>query len=302
MADDIIIIGSGAAGLTAAVYAQRAGKSVRVFEKDTFGGQINFAPNVENFPSIKRISGSELASNLLEQALELGASVEFANVTAAFQTKDGFTVTADGKNYDGKTVIIAVGVKHKQLGLENEDALVGNGVSYCALCDGAFFKGQEVAVAGGGDAAFQEAIFLSKTCKKVYLIHRRAEFRAEKRLVDTAKSLSNIEFITNSVISALNGKNQLESVSIKNIDGGESNLKISGVFVCIGSTPQNALFEKFVELDDYGYIISGEDCKTKTGGIFVAGDCRQKGVRQLTTAVSDGTYAALAACAYIDRA
>lgn len=299
--DDIIIIGSGAAGLTAAVYALRAGKSVRVFEKDTFGGQINFAPNVENFPSIRRISGSELASNLLEQALELGAKAEFANVTSVTQANSSFTVTADGKNYDGKAVIIAVGVKHKQLGLENENELIGNGVSYCALCDGAFFNGQEVAVAGGGDAAFQEAIFLSKTCKKVYLLHRRTEFRAEKRLVDTAKSLPNIEFITNCVISALNGKNQLESVTIKNKDGGESILEISGVFVCIGSTPQNALYKELVELDDYGYIVSGENCKTKTGGIYVAGDCRQKGVRQLTTAVSDGTYAALAACAYIDR-
>ena len=301
---DIVIIGAGPAGMTAALYGLRAGKSAVLLECNSFGGQIVYSPRVENFPSLMQISGNELASNMLDQVTALGADVEFAKAVAIEDHGSYKKVLCeDGESFEGKTVIIATGVKHRKLGLEGEDELVGSGISYCAVCDGAFFKAKDVAVVGGGDTALQDAVYLSAYCSKVYLIHRRDTFRGEAKLVEKISAIENIETVLDSNITALNTENGLLTSVVATNKNTDENREISvaGLFVAIGQVPENAPFEGFAKLNEAGYFDSGENSLTKTNGIFVAGDCRAKDVRQLTTAVGDGAVAGLAACSYIDR-
>ena len=297
---DILIIGGGPAGLTAATYACRAGKSVLVIEKAAFGGQITWSPKVENFPSVVSISGAELGDRLMEQAMEQGAEVELEEVISAELTGEVKRVTCDsGAQFEGKTVIIATGAKPRMLGLNREEELVGSGVCFCAVCDGAFYKNRTVAVNGGGNSALQDALLLSEKCAKVYLIHRRAEFKGEARLVEALKKRDNVEFLMESSITALLGDTELTGIKIiKN--GEEREIALDGLFVAIGHAPDNGLFAEYIALDAAGYADSAEDCRTGTAGVFVAGDCRKKAVRQLTTAAADGSVAALAACSYLD--
>ena len=298
---DIIIIGGGPAGLTAATYARRAGKSVLVIEKDAFGGQITWSPRVENFPGFLSVSGAELGDKLLEQAMEQGAQVELERVTALEQTADGFSLTCEsGAAFAAKTVIVATGAKPRMLGIEREEELVGSGVGYCAVCDGAFFKGKPVAVSGGGNSALQDALLLSESCSKVYLIHRRDTFRGEQMLVEALKKRENVEFVLEARITELLGETELSGLRLEQ-KGRERTLSVEGLFVAIGHQPDNGAFSGLLALDQLGYAASGENCRTPTPGLFVAGDCRKKAVRQLTTAVADGAVAALAACDYIDQ-
>lgn len=297
---DIIVIGGGPAGLTAATYARRAGKTVLVIEKAAFGGQITWSPKVENFPTIISISGTELGDRLLEQAMEQGAEVELEEVTAVEADGDVKRVRCDsGAEYEAKAIIIATGAKPRMLGLEREEELVGSGVGFCAVCDGAFYKGRDVAVNGGGNSALQDAMLLSETCRRVYLIHRRSSFRGEEKLVEALRRRENVEFILESTVEELLGDTELRGIAVRH-PGGRREIELDGLFVAVGHEPDNKIFAELMELDAAGYAASGEDCRTKTPGVFVAGDCRRKAVRQLTTAVADGSAAALAACAYID--
>ncbi len=298
---DILIIGGGPAGLTAATYACRAGKSALIIEKAAFGGQITWSPKVENFPSVISISGAELGDRLMEQAMEQGAEVELEEVVSAELDGEIKRVTCEsGAVFEGRSVIIATGAKPRMLGIENEEKLVGNGVCYCAVCDGAFYKNRVVAVNGGGNSALQDALLLSEKCAKVYLIHRRAQFRGEAKLVEALKNRANVEFVTESVITALLGETELTGIRLAK-NGSEREIALDGLFVAIGHAPDNGIFKDYIDLDDAGYVRSGEDCLTKTAGVFTAGDCRRKSVRQLTTAAADGSVAALAACGYLDR-
>ena len=297
---DVVIIGGGPAGLTAATYACRAGKSVLVLEKNAFGGQITWSPKVENFPGFVSISGTELGDRFLEQAMEQGAEVELEEVTGLRAQEGGWALDTDsGAVYEGRSVILATGARPRMLGIPREEELVGSGVGYCAVCDGAFYKGKAVAVNGGGNSALQDALLLSESCSKVYLIHRRASFRGEQKLVEALRARPNVEFVLESAVSALLGEGELTGV-LANRDGQERRLDVEGLFVAIGHQPDNGAFAPFLELDRAGYAASGEDCRTRSAGLFVAGDCRSKGVRQLTTAVADGATAALAACSWLD--
>ncbi len=298
---DVIIIGGGPAGLTAGIYLKRAGKTALLVEAEAFGGQIITSPEVENYPGIAKVSGYELAMKLFEQATDLGLETESDKIIGISEENDGFTVKGESGDYRAKSVIIATGAKARKLGLENEDRLTGSGVSYCAVCDGAFFRDRVVAVNGGGNTAFEDAIFLSAYCKKVYLIHRRREFRAEENLVSVLRAKPNVEFVLDSTVTSLVGQDKLEAVVLrdKNTDG-TSTLPLDGLFVSVGRTPDTGYLKGFVGLDEGGYIVAGEDCKTDRKGVFVAGDCRRKLFRQLTTAASDGTVAALNACAYLE--
>lgn len=298
---DIIIIGAGPAGLTAALYALRADKSVLVLEKGTFGGQITYSPQIENYPGFAQMSGNEFAEKLIEQVLNQGAEIEMETVTEIRDNGATKTVITEDGEHEAKAVIIATGVKHRQIGLPNENELVGNGISYCAVCDGAFFKDQTVAVLGGGNSALQEAVLLSEGCSKVYVIQNLDYFTGEARLVEKLKTKDNVELITGTVISAIHGEEALESLTLKKNDGSESELKVDGLFVAIGLIPNNAAFSEIAGLDEWGYIDSDEACLTKTAGVFTAGDCRKKQIRQITTATADGSVAALAACRYIDN-
>ncbi len=298
---DIIIVGAGPAGLSAAVYGLRAGKSVLLLEKESYGGQIINTPEIENYPGIKKISGYEFAENLYQQAVDLGAEIVFEAVTAIETEEDIKKVFTAQNEYLCKTVILATGATHRKLGIEREEELIGKGVSYCATCDGMFFKGKDVAVAGGGNTALQDALFLSNYCRKVYLIHRREEFRGEKRLETALREKDNIEFVLNCQVTALNGEKTLTSVTVrdKNTEK-EKELSVSGIFIAVGQEPQSQIVQNMIDTDEGGYIISGEECYTNCSGIFTAGDCRTKSIRQLATAVSDGAVAALKACEYME--
>lgn len=293
---DVLIAGGGTAGLTAALYARRAGKTALILETETFGGQIASSPKVENYPGIPSVSGAAFADALLTQAMDAGADVELERATAFAETPGGFAVTAGKEQYIAKTVILATGVKRRKLGVPGEEELAGRGVSYCAVCDGAFYKGKPVAVIGGGSSALTSALFLSATSEKVYLVHRRAEFRGEEALAETLKARPNVEFVLNSRIAAFEGADRLERVRLD----GKGALEISAAFVCVGQVPDSAPVRGFVALDEAGYIVAGEDTLTSRPGVFAAGDCRTKSVRQLATAAADGAVAALAACALID--
>lgn len=296
----MIIVGAGTAGLSAAIYGVRAGKSVLVLEAELYGGQIINTPEIENYPGIKNISGYEFATNLYEQAKELGAEVKFERVVEIRSNEQEKMIKTDSSEYTAKSIILATGAKNRQLGIPREAELVGRGISYCATCDGAFYKGKAVAVNGGGSTALEDAIFLSGYCSNVSIIHRRDSFRGEEKLVKTLQSKTNVDFLLDSEIVELQGEDRLEAVRIKNkITGELTSLEINGLFVAIGQIPQNSIFSSLIQLDQSGYIKGGEDCRTNVEGIFVAGDTRTKSIRQLTTAASDGAVAALAACEYM---
>ena len=298
---DVIIIGGGPAGLTAATYLRRAEKSALVLEKNAFGGQITWSPRVENFPGFVSISGTELGDKLLEQAMEQGAEVELEEASGLEKTAEGFRVNClSGASFESRAVILATGARPRLLGLENEEALVGSGVSFCAVCDGAFYKGRRVAVCGGGNSALQDAVLLSESCEHVTLIHRRDSFRGEAKLVEVLRGKENVRFLLNATVKELLGDEELTGIVVEH-DGERETIALDGVFVAVGHEPDHAAFADFLTLDKGGYAASGEDCLTQTPGLFVAGDCRAKSVRQLTTAAADGAVAALAACRYLDR-
>ena len=293
---DIIVIGAGPAGLTAALYAKRANKNVLVFEAVTYGGRIINAKEIENYPAIKSISGFDYATNLYNQVKDLGVEIKFEKVTDIKVKDNKKTVITSKGEYDCKAIIIAVGVENRKLGLPNEEEWIGKGISYCATCDGAFYRNKVVAVNGGGNTAVMDALELSEYCKKVYLIYRHNELRGEQIRVDKLKSIDNIEVIYNTNITALLGNDKLESLELTNKDTGSvTNLEVSGLFIAIGQIPSNKIFEKIINMTDTGYIIGDDNCHTNIKGIYVAGDTRDKEFRQLTTAVSDGTIAALTA-------
>ena len=300
---DIIVIGGGPAGMTAALYALRNGKSVLVLEKHGFGGQITYSPKVENWPGTEQMSGNEYADAFLEQILAQGAEVDLAEALRVEDHGDYKTVfTDDGQQRDARAVIIAAGVKHRMLGLPGENELVGEGISFCAVCDGDFYSGQTVCVAGGGNSALQEAILLAGKCAKVIMLQDLPEFTGEKKLQDILFSRPNVEKKTGVKITALNTEaGALRSVTVEPQDGGAAEqVACDGLFVAIGLIPENGAFAELADLNRWGYFDSDEKCETKTPGIYVAGDCRSKSVRQLTTAAGDGAVAALAACRYID--
>lgn len=293
---DIIIIGGGPAGLTAAVYARRAGKSVLILEKATIGGQIASSPKVDNFPAMPGISGAELADRLYAQADELGARLELEEVLEIRQGTPK-TVVTDYNTYTCTALILATGMKHRTLGLAGEDTMAG--ISYCAVCDGAFYAGRDTAVCGGGNTALQDALFLADVCRHVTLIHRRNEFRADPILVENLRKRENVTFVLDTVIDALLGNGSLTGLRLKNtVTGDVSELEVNGLFQAVGQQPEGALAQALNVADNTGFIPVGEDCVTPAAGIFAAGDCRTKEVRQLTTACADGAVAALAACRY----
>lgn len=299
---DIIIVGAGPSGLTSAIYALRAGKKVLVLEANTYGGQIINTLDIENYPAYNHISGFDFANNLYNQAKDLGMELKYEKVVEIKNNDDYKEVITNKEKYKTKAIILATGNENRKLGLENEDNLVGKGISYCATCDGNFYKDKEVAVVGGGNTALEDALYLSNIAKKVYLIHRRDEFRGEERTVSSLKEKNNIEFIYNSQIIKLNkDSDKLSSIEIKNNDDTSKTLNIDGLFVAIGRIPENQEFSNLINLDAFGYIIAKEDCHTNVEGIFASGDCRKKNLRQLVTATSDGAVAATEAIKYINN-
>lgn len=300
---DIIVIGGGPAGMTAALYGLRNGKSVLILEKHGFGGQITYSPKVENWPGTAQMSGNEFADALLEQVMAQGAEVDLAEVLRVEDRGSTKAVyTDDGKVHEAKALIIATGVKHRMLGLPGENELVGEGISFCAVCDGDFYSGKTVCVAGGGNSALQEAILLSGKCAKVIMLQDLPDFTGEKKLQEILFSRSNVEKRTGVKITALEtDSGELRGVTVEPREGGAGEtVACDGLFVAIGLIPENDAFSDLAALNSYGYFDSDEQCTTKTPGVFVAGDCRSKNVRQLTTAAGDGATAALAACRYID--
>ena len=299
---DIIIVGGGPAGLTAAIYGLRAGKSVLVIEKAGFGGQIAFSPKVENIPGTASISGSEFADKLTEQAMNLGADVELERVTQVIPG-EYFTVrTEEGGAYLGKSVILSVGVKHRTLGLPGEEELIGNGISFCAVCDGAFYTGQDVVMIGGGNSAMQEALLLSEVCRKVTIVQNLPFFTGEKKLADALHGKENVEIHFSTLVEGyLVETGSLTGVRVKQENGKVWEIPADGVFLAVGLQPENDAFAPLVQLDDRGYFDTDEFCATKTAGLFVAGDCRRKQIRQVTTAAADGAVAAMAACRYLEQ-
>ena len=300
---DIIIVGGGPAGLTAAIYGLRAGKSVLVIEKNGFGGQIAYSPKVENIPGTKVISGTEFADHLTDQAMALGADVELEKVIKVEKTGDTFKVyTEEESTYEGRAVILAVGVKHRTLGLPGENELIGNGISFCAVCDGAFYAGQHAAMIGGGNSALQEALLLSEVCSKVTVVQNLADFTGEKKLADALMEKENVQAYFNTVVVGYITENgALTGLRLRNEQTGEeSQIAVDGAFLAVGLMPENEPFAEHAQLNAWGYFDSGEDCRTATDGLFVAGDCRSKTIRQVVTASSDGAIAAMAACRYLD--
>ena len=299
---DIIIIGAGPAGMTAALYALRADKSVLLLEKENFGGQITYSPKLENYPSVMEISGSAFAEKMLEQVMAHGADIELAAAEKITDMGDYKIVSTEYGDFEGKAVIIATGSKHRHLGLEGEEELIGSGISFCAVCDGSFFAGKKVAVIGGGNTALQEAVMLSDLCSEVIIVQNLSFMTGEKKLLQILEKKSNVKMIFDTLVTSLSSEGgELRAISLKNTSTDEtSTLELDGMFVAIGQQPENQPFAALTALDNYGYIIAGEDCLTDTAGVFVAGDCRTKRIRQVTTAASDGAVAALAACRYID--
>ena len=299
---DVIVVGGGPAGLTAALYAARAGKSVLVLEGESTGGQINYSPLVENYPGMPAMSGAQFGETLTRQAEELGVEIRSEGVSSMATLSEGVELTGDRGKYTALAVVLATGVSHRKIGLPGEDDLIGMGISYCAVCDGAFYTGRHAAVVGGGDTALQDALFLSARCSKVTVIHRRDLFRGERRLVDKLRAKANVEFLMSHTVSELvwdeEGLTGLKVADVKS--GAVKDLAVDGLFVAVGQEPRNQAFAPLVMTDGSGYFLAGEDCCTSLPGVFAAGDCRAKSVRQLTTAVGDGAVAGLAACAYVD--
>ena len=301
---DVVIVGGGPAGLVSAVYALRGGRSVVVIEKNGFGGQIAFSPKVENIPGTIQISGAEFADKLVEQVVNLGADLELEKVTE-IKKEDGifYVYTEEGNTFEGKTVILALGVKHRMLGLEGEEDLVGNGISFCAVCDGAFYTGQHAAMIGGGNSALQEALLLSEVCSKVTIVQNLADFTGEKKLSQAILEKDNVEVYFSTVVDGyLTANGALTGLRLKNDVTGELfEIAVDGAFLAVGLQPENEPFAGFAKLNAWGYFDSAEDCLTDTEGLFVAGDCRSKRIRQVTTAAGDGAIAAMAACMYLDQ-
>lgn len=298
---DIVIIGAGPAGLTAAIYARRAEKTALVIEKSTFGGQITHSPRVENYPGFAVMSGTEFADKLVEQALGQGAEIELDAVNKIEKSDNGYKVICDGGEFFGKAVIIATGSHHRQLGIERENDFVGEGISYCAVCDGAFYRDCSVAVIGGGNSALQEAVMLSDICKDVTVVQNLDFLTGEQKLQNDIEEKDNIKVILSATVTGIIGDNKFEGIRLS-VKGEDVELKVDGVFVAIGQQPENEPFKDVVKLNEYGYIEADESClpETELQGIFVAGDCRTKAIRQITTATADGATAAISACRYID--
>ena len=297
---DIIIIGGGIAGLTAAVYCLRSGKTVLLFEKKAYGGQISQSHAVENYPGFKNVSGAELSMTLHAQAKDFGCEFKNENV---IKVEDGETkkVITNKGEYEAKAVIFALGAEPRKSGLDNEQSLIGRGLSYCAVCDGNFFRNRETMVVGGGSTAVQDALYLAEICKKVYLVHRRDAFRAEESLVAKLREKDNVELVLDSVLVSAEAGPLLKSVRVKNVKTEEErDINVNGLFLAIGQVPSTKDFADILPLDEYGYVLAGEDCKV-SDGIYIAGDCRRKPVRQLTTAAADGTVAATLACEELEK-
>ena len=302
MKTDIIIIGAGPAGLTAAIYARRAGKSVKILEKSPFGGQMTYSPKIDNYPAFDAISGIELADKMVTQVISLGAQIELEEVVSVSKNGEGdFTVTTTDGEHSAASVIIAAGAEHRRLGLEGEDDLIGNGVSFCAVCDGAFYAGQTVAVIGGGNSAVVEASLLAETSKKVVVVQNLATLTAEAAAIDALLSHDNVEVICNTVVEEyiVNG-GAFGGLVLKNTAGERRELIVDGVFIAIGLAPENEPFGAVSSIDARGYIEAGESCATGVDGVFAVGDCRTKAVRQISTATADGAVAAVSACRYLD--
>ena len=298
---DIIIVGAGPAGMTASIYARRAGKQVLVLEALSYGGQIINTPDIENYPVEAHISGFDFATKLYEQAKGLGAEFVFEKVVELRDNGPVKEVVTAKNAYQAKAVILATGSENRKLGLEDEQRLTGKGVSYCATCDGGFFRKKTVAVVGGGNTALEDALYLADIAEKVYLIHRRDSFRGEETTVSRLKERDNVEFVYNSTVTKLNAEKRLKSIEVTNkLDGSTRVIELNGLFVAVGRIPENQNFASVITLDESGYIPAGEDCHTNAEGIFVAGDNRAKAVRQLVTAASDGAIAATEAVKYIN--
>ncbi len=296
---DILIIGAGPAGLTAAIYARRAGKSVLVLEKDTFGGQITFSPKLENYPGFETISGNDLAQRMLEQAMALGADVD---MDTELGIEDGTvkTVIGEAGRYQARAVIIAAGARHRRLGLPREEDMIGNGLSFCAVCDGAFYQDAHVAVIGGGNTALQEILLLAESCKKVTVIQNLAFLTGEQKMIDLVLARPNVEIRYATLCVGYEGEELLTGLRLRNDEtGAEDSLAVDGAFLAIGTEPENQAFAALAPLNEAGYIRADESCLTPTAGIFAAGDCRTKAYRQVATAVADGAAAALNACRYL---
>ncbi len=292
---DVIIIGCGPAGMTAALYLLRANKKVLILEKETIGGQISSSPLVENYPGVSSISGSELSNNMYEQIVNLGAEIELEEVIKIEPGKVKKVVTTDN-TYETKSVIIATGNKYRLLGISNEENLIGSGIHFCVSCDGAFYKDKVVAVIGGGNSAIINATYLSDICRKVYVIQRSDKLTAENALIERLKQKSNVEIILSRQVKKINGTDSLESIVLDN----DEEIKLDGMFIAIGQVPQNDFVKDIINLDERNYIDS-DNAKTNVDGIFVAGDCRRKKYRQLTTACNDGTNAALDTIDYLEK-
>ena len=297
---DIIIIGAGPAGLTSAIYAKRANKNILVLEAKNYGGQIINTLDIENYPANAHISGFDFATNLYNQAKNLGAEIKYEKVVDINNLGKEKEVITTKNTYKTKTIIIATGSENRKLGLPNEDEFASKGISYCATCDGAFYKEKTVAVVGGGNTALEDALYLADLASKVYLIHRRDEFRGEESTINLLKEKDNIEFLYNSNVTKLNTKDRLESIEVTSNDGEIRTIDVDALFIAIGRIPENQNFAKLINLDNAGYIISNEYCHTNVEGIFVAGDNRVKELRQLVTATSDGAIAAVEAIKYIN--
>ena len=298
---DVIIIGSGPAGLTAGIYLRRADKNVFILEKESFGGQINFSPRIENYPGFNQTSGAELAEKLVSQALDLGVEIELDEAKEIVLEGKIKKVIGESGTYEAKAVIIATGAKHRLLGLEGEEELIGNGISFCAVCDGAFYADKDVVVVGGGNSALQEAVLLADVCKSVTMVQNLSVFTGEKKLLDILEGKNNVKFITDSVVTSFIVDDSFKGVSIKNTaNGEESNILADGAFIAIGQVPQNEIFKSITAINETGYIVADETCITDTDGIFVAGDCRTKAVRQIVTATADGATAALKASRFVE--
>jgi len=299
---DIIIVGAGPAGLTAAIYARRADKSVLLLDKGMFGGQMTFSPKIENYPGFEQISGNELAEKLVAQAISLGAEIDMCEVKEVRKEGSLFCVSDGEEDYLASTVILATGSRHRLLGIAREEEFIGNGISFCAVCDGAFYAGKTVAVIGGGNSALQEAIMLSDACEKVYVVQNLDFLTGEEKLAEILRKRNNVEIIYGCTVEEITGEENFTGIIIKNTaTGDKTRLDLDGMFVAIGQVPENEPYKELTALSDRGYIISDENCLTDTEGLFVAGDCRTKNIRQIATACGDGATAALAACRYLDK-
>ena len=298
---DIIVIGAGPAGMTASIYARRALKKVLVLEAVSYGGQIINTLDIENYPVEAHISGFDFSTKLYNQAVDLGAEFIFEKCIKVDKNDSSFDVFTTSSKYQCKSLIIATGTENRKLGLDREHEYIGKGLSYCATCDGAFYKKRDVAVVGGGNTALEDALYLSNICNKVYLIHRRDEFRGDNSVVDKIKGKTNIVIIYNSNVTKIIGDERLNAIEISNLDGSKKEINVSGLFVAIGKIPENDIFKDIIEIDENGYILASENCHTNIDGIFVAGDNRTKLLRQLVTATSDGAIAATEAIHYLER-